>query len=115
MDEKLNPESIRQLLNRSLAQLDQTTLDRLSAARMQALDRHEARSATLPLFAGAGEHAIWHPSAHHHSFHYWFGTLLLAVTLVCGIAYWRQAMDNDSSDVDIAILTDDLPMQYYLD
>ena len=115
MDEKCNPESIKQLLNRSLAQLDQTTLDRLSAARMQALNRHQARRATSPLLAWAGEHAIWHPSVHHHGIHYWFGAILLAVGLFCGIVYWQQTTDNDTSDVDIAILTDYLPIQYYLE
>ena len=82
---------------------------------MLALNRHEARSITSPLFAWAGEHAIWHPSAHRHGIHYWFGATLLAVSLFYGIVYWQQAMDNDTSDVDIAILTDDLPIQYYAD
>jgi len=115
MDEKWNPEPIKQLLNRSLAQLDRPTLARLRAARMQALNRYEARSATLPLFAWAGEHVIWHAPAHRHSIHYWIGAILLAASLFGGIAYWQQAMDNDISDVDIAILTDDLPIQYYVD
>jgi len=63
MDEKWNPERLRQLLNRSLAQLDQSTLVRLRAARLPALNRHEARSAILPLFAWAGEHIIWNAHA----------------------------------------------------
>ena len=115
MDEKWNPEPIKQLLNRSLAQLDQPTLARLRAARMHALNRYEARGAPLPLFAWAGGHVIWHASAHRHRIYYWIGTILLAASLFSGLVYWQQAMDNDISDVDIAILTDDLPLQYYLD
>ena len=115
MNEKWNPERIKQLLNRSLAQLDQPTLARLHAARLQAMNRHEARSATLPLFAWTGEHIIWHASAHRHRIYYWMGAILLAASLFSGIAYWQQTMDNDTGDVDIAILTDDLPIQYYVD
>ena len=63
MDEKWNPEPIKLLLNRSLAQVDQPTLARLRAARLQALNRHEARSASLPLHAWAGERVIWHAPA----------------------------------------------------
>jgi len=115
MDEKWNPEPVKQLLNRSLAQLEQPTLARLYAARLQALNRYEARSATSPLFAWDGEQVIWHTSAHRHSIHYWVGVILLAASLFGGIAYWQQAIDNDTSDVDLAILTDDLPLQYYTD
>jgi len=41
--------------------------------------------------------------------------MLLAASLFSGIAYWQHVMDNDTSDEDIAILTDDLPIQYYVD
>lgn len=109
MDEKWNPELIKQLLNRSLAQLDQPTLARLRAARLQALNRYETRSATLPLFTWASDNVNWHASAHRHRIYYWRGAILLAAVLFSGIAYWQQATDNDTSDVDIAILTDDLP------
>ena len=115
MDKKFDPEPIKQLLNRSLAQIDLTTLVRLHAARLQALNRYEARSSTLTLFAWAGEHITWHSSVPRHNIHYWIGAMLLGFSLFSGIAYWQQAMDNDTSDVDIAILTDDLPIQYYVD
>jgi len=41
--------------------------------------------------------------------------LLLAVGILSSITYWYQAPANDTSDVDIAILTDDLPLQVYVD
>jgi hypothetical protein len=115
MDENWNPELIKQLLNRSLAQIDQPTLAGLRSARMHALNRYEARSSTLPLFAWAGEHVIWHASAHRHRIYYWIGAMLLVASLFSSIAYRQQAMDSDTSDEDIAILTDDLPIQYYLE
>jgi hypothetical protein len=115
MDENWNPEPIKQLLNHSLAQLDQPTLARLRSARAQALDRYERHNVTLPLFAWVGEHTICRASAHRHSSYYRMGVLLFVVSLFSGIAYWQLTMDNDTSDEDIAILTDDLPIQYYID
>ena len=115
MDEKWNPESIKQLLNRSLAQIDQPALARLRTARLQALNRHEARNATSPLFAWGGGQVIWHASAHRHSINYWIGVMLFVISMFGGIVYWQQSTDNDTGDADIAILTDDLPIQYYTD
>jgi hypothetical protein len=115
MDKNRKPEPIKQLLNRSLAQLDQSTLASLRASREQALGRYEVHSATLPLFAWAGEHTIWKASAPRHSGYYWIGVLLLVVSLFSSIAYWQQTIDSDTSADDIAILTDDLPIQYYID
>jgi hypothetical protein len=115
MDEKWNPEPIKRLLNRSIAQLDRSTRIRLHAARTQALERHAARSAALPSWAWANVHIVGHASGHHHRIYYLIGTLLLAVCIFSGVAYWQQATDNDTADLDIAILTDDLPIQYFLD
>ena len=115
MDEKWDPESIKQLLNRLLAQIDQPALARLRTARLQALNRYEACSAASPLFAWGGGQVIWHTPAHRHSINYWVGAMLFVISLFSGVVYWQQAMDNDTSDVDIAILTDDLPLQYYTD
>ena len=115
MEKEWDPEPVRQLLDRSLAQLDQPALARLRAARFQALNRYETHNATMPLVAWNGEHAIWYASAQRHSIHYWIGAILLAASLFSNIVYWQNAMDNDASDVDIGILTDDLPIQYYTD
>jgi len=70
MDKEWNPEPIKQLLNHSLDQLDQSTLARLRAARIHALNHYEARNTTLPLFVWASEHTIRHTSVHRQSIHY---------------------------------------------
>ncbi len=115
MNQEWSRESLKHLLNRSLEQIDQPTLARLHAARALALSRHEARTATLPLFAWTGVPAIQHASGHNHKIFHWIGAMLLAASILNGIAYyWQEAMDNDASDVDIAILTDEEPIQYFL-
>ncbi len=115
MNQKFYPEQIKQLLNRSLAQLDQPTLTRLRDARAQALARHDAHS-TAPAFAWA---TLWtdhrHAADSHHKSHYLAAIVLLAALLFSGAAYWHHTVDHDVSDVDIAILTDDLPIEVYVD
>ena len=114
MNNKLNTESIRQLLNHSSAQLEQPTLTRLRDVRMQALARYDARS-TASAFAWAGANGSGHGTGSHHSHHYWASAVLLAALLFSGVTYWQHLVEHDNSDVDIAILTDDLPIDVYVE
>ena len=115
MDQEWNRESLKHLLNRSLEQIDQPTLARLHAARALAVSLYEAHTATLPLFAWTGVPAIQHASGPHHKIYHWIGAMLLAASILNGIAYyWQEAIDNDTTVVDIAILTDEEPIQYFL-
>jgi len=115
MGEDWDPESVRQLLNSSLEQFDPPTLDQLRAARMHALSRHSVRNIVSPMFAWRGRHVLWNEPIHRHISHHWIGGILLAACLFTGMTYWQHATDSDTDDVDIAILTDDLPLQYYLE
>lgn len=59
-------------------------------------DQNGCRQSSLKNFGSqARKLAIWHASAHHARFYY--------------------SMDDDTSDANIAILSDDLPIQYFLD
>ncbi len=109
--------SIKQLLNRSLEQIDQSTFADLDAARTRALNCHEAcATATLPLFAWPGVHVIQHVSTRLHKICNWTGILLLAACISNGIVYyWQETMDNNASNDDIEILTGDLPIEYFLE
>lgn len=115
MDDHGNLEPIKQLLNPSLEQIDQSTLARLHAARTLALNSHEA-CATLPLFAWAGVNVIQHGSAHRHKIYNWMGILLLAACISNGIVYyWQETIGDKVNNMDIEILTDDLPIEYFLE
>ncbi len=115
MNQKFHPEQIKQLLNRSLTQLDQPTLTRLRDARTQALARYDTYS-MAPAFAWASS---WtghrHAADSHHKHYYLAAAVLLAALLFSGTTYWHHTTDHDISDVDIAILTDDLPIEMYVD
>ncbi|HMC13295.1 MAG TPA: DUF3619 family protein [Gallionellaceae bacterium] len=104
MNENLNLDAIRQLLNRSLGQLDQPTLASLRKAREQALLRH----------THSGAHARWKLGTKRYAAVTWFATLLLVVSLFGGVTYyWQQTHDN--SEIDLAILTDDMPIDVYVE
>ncbi len=111
MNQKLHPEQIKQLLNRSLSRLDQPTLDRLRNARTLALARYDAYS-PAPVFAWAGG---WHTSPTHRRSYFGAAVVLLIALLFSGTAYWQHSTDHEISEVDIAILTDELPIDVYVD
>lgn len=111
MNQQFQPEQIKQLLNRSLSRLDQPTLSRLHDARMQALAHYGARSAA-PAFAWAGNRRA--PHAHHKSY-YGAAVVLLIALLFSVTVYWQQTTEHEVSEVDIAILTDELPIEVYVD
>ena len=113
MTKKLSHTTIKQLLNRSLTQLEQPTLARLRDARVQALARFEARR-TTPAFAWAGM-SVGHAAATRHKPHFWPAAILFAALLFGVAAYWQQLAKHDTADLDIAILTDDLPIHVYVD
>jgi hypothetical protein len=114
MKRQLNLEQLRQLLNRSNAQLDEKTLKILHQARTQALKHHDEQQVHTLALSGHGKYGHWHTPAHHKPY-LWAVGLLLAASILSGIAYWHKTPSNDTSDVDIAILTDDLPLQVYVD
>ena len=119
MNQKFNVEPIRQMLNRSSARLDQPTLAKLRAARAQAVARYDARNtapALAPSFAWPGALVgSGHAAGSHRSRYYWVSAVLLAAILFSAVGYWQHLTEHDNSDVDIAILTDDLPLDAYVE
>ncbi len=112
-DKQLDANAVKQQLNRSLSEIDPATLSGLRRARMQALDHYEARRVMNPALAWINEHMHWHPSSDHHKTQLLIGAVLLAC-LLGGFAYWQQTND-DTTDVDIEILTGEMPIHVFVD
>jgi len=113
---KLNINDVGQLLNNSTTQLDYGTLDKLHTARRTALQYQQTRQ-PAPVLSWLNEHGLIH---HHHGHHSHkalnFGmAVLLVAVLIGGVSYWQHSYEHDHSDIDIAILTDDLPVDMYVD
>lgn len=116
MTNKLDPKKIAQLLTQSTRQMDKITLSALVNARQNALKRQSVRSPVFALTpASAHNLARWADRLVPHSTQQWIATGLLAVMLVIGTSFWQHAQDQQISDLDVAILTDDLPIEVFVD
>ncbi|RZF28167.1 DUF3619 family protein [Paraburkholderia sp. UYCP14C] len=118
---------LRRALDENTASLPSATVDRLAAARRAALARKKPETATAPVFvpafAGmpAGMAAL--PQGGLEPRRRWplrrfalaWPLAALVVSLI-GIAYWEDHQRTaELADIDAAMLSDDLPLNAYLD
>lgn len=111
-NKNLTTDSIKQLLNQSTSSLNSSEVANLRAARNQALDRHHALQ-HAPIQAWLTHHGLWVKGA--PSIKSIGGAVLLAATLLIGTTYWQHLNDHEHSELDLAILIDDLPLDAYID
>ncbi|UQO35116.1 DUF3619 family protein [Burkholderia cepacia] len=117
---------VRRALDERAADLPAATTDRLAAARRAALARKKPEAATVPVFvpAFAGAYGTTPASRPQAGRPYasfarrllraWPLALLLAGLV--GIAYWEDMQRTaELADIDAAMLSDDLPLNAYLD
>lgn len=104
------PESIAKLLTSAAEELDTGTIEALQRSRNIALAR---QSLHKPVLALNSLHGIHWPIAHPAPKWMYAAIILLAAALVSVAGYWHH--ESDTSHLDIAILTDDLPMEIFVD
>ncbi|MFM0646767.1 DUF3619 family protein [Paraburkholderia bryophila] len=117
---------MRRALDENAASIPTATVDRLAAARRAALARKKPEAVSAPVFvpafAGAGMPAGMPPvelpqrrRSPLRRFALAWPLVALVVSLV-GIAYWEdQQRTAELADIDAAMLSDDLPLNAYLD
>ena len=105
------------LLSQSAQSLPDGIKDRLHAARMKALSvrKTEKVLAQKPAFAGiagkwnTGSNGTWDTVG-------WIAPLVVLVFGLIGIAQWQSdSRINDIAEVDVALLSDDVPPDAYTD
>jgi hypothetical protein len=103
------------LLDHGVEDLDAPTRERLAAARAVAMSRYRERPAPVWGLAWAAS-ALFHGREHRlHSARYVIAASALVLALA-GITYWQTLTPgNDFTEVDLSLLTDDLPINAYLD
>jgi hypothetical protein len=106
---RLDPNKIAQLLTQSTRQIDTATLSALADARRSALNKQSVHSPVFALTTGR-----WMLNLIPHSTQQWVATGLLTAMLVFGTGYWQHAKEQQISDLDVAILTDELPIETLL-
>jgi len=118
---------VRRALDESISTLPAAPLDKLAAARRTALARKKPEKVAVPVFApalaGAGmapslSGPVPGPSGKRGRFSRLalaWPLLALAIGLA-GIAYWEdQQRTAELADIDAAMLSDNLPLDAYLD
>ena len=113
--------AVRRALDESAEGLPQPTLARLALARRAALQRKKPEvapqtapvAAMSPAFAGTmGAHP---PVVRAPRFVLMWPMFALVAALI-GVAYWEdQQRIADTADIDAAMLSDELPLNAYLD
>jgi Protein of unknown function (DUF3619) len=101
---------IAQLLNRSAQQLDDDTLAALRAARHAALSKQRVSAAAATLSSGHQLH--FHLSARAQK---WIITVLVAATLISAWSVLQHQHEQQINELDIAILSDEMPIEVFLD
>lgn len=104
---------IAQLLNRSLDDIEQHTLNRLQSARRASLEKNYRVVETL-VTAGDSPTIRGENSSYFNA-----KNLISLVTLLfvlAGVSYWQTLQYGDENEeIDIMLLADDLPINAYLD
>jgi hypothetical protein len=104
---EIDPKRIVSILNKSTERLDTTTQHALQRARNRAMvAKHRAswHDGTIGLHLASllGKH--------------WLAMSVIAVALIAGsTSYWQHAQQHAATHLDLAILTDDLPMEVFVD
>lgn len=106
---------IVQRLEYGVQSLDAGTRERLAAARRVALSRYRERPEPVFGFAWALSALSQRGGTQRlQGARYLIAGAALVLGLI-GFAYWQTLQPNDFSDIDVRLLTDDLPIDAYLD
>ncbi|MDP2761301.1 MAG: DUF3619 family protein [Sideroxyarcus sp.] len=109
---KLDRKALTTLLDDSTRQLPPVVESRLSSARQAALQRQAQRN-PLQVRLHQLAPALSAPMRHHPLA--WGVGLLFAALLTAAFFQWQHPAVHDHSALDLAILTDDLPVRMYVD
>jgi len=102
-------------LDRGVESLDAGTRDRLAAARRFALSRYREQPEAVWGLAWAINAVSLRGAQRQHGTRYLLAACAFALA-ISGFAYWQTTVPgNDFAEIDVNLLTDDLPINAYLD
>ena len=116
MTNELDPGKIVRLLTQGTRQLDAVTISALVDARQKALKRQSERAPVFTLApTSAYMSARWTDRLIPHSAQLWIAAGLLVAVLIAGTSYWQHVQEQQIDETDVAILTDELPIEVFVD
>jgi Protein of unknown function (DUF3619) len=104
---KLNHKKIAHLLDRSADRIDRATLKGLQLARQQALQHQRV---TPSVWQGWDGILLGHRRALS-----WGIATIVATLLLVNLTVWQSSSEHNRGHIDIAILTDEMPVDVYVD
>jgi hypothetical protein len=111
---------VRHALNESLDALPTTSVDKLASARKIALSRKKTERPSGLLVSG--QQLAGHVGQFFGEPISWLGRLGIAAPLLAGALLFvglyqfeQQQRISETADIDVAVLSDDLPLSAYLD
>lgn len=107
MNIKVNQKEIAHLLDRSAERMGGATLKGLQLARQQAL-RHQR---VTPSFWRSWDGLLF---GHRRALS-WSITAIAATLLLVNLTVWQHRSEHNRGHIDIAILTDEMPVDVYVD
>lgn len=110
MNTQLDPKKIAQLLTQNTRQLDEATVSALAKARRNALAARPLHSPAFALTSGR-----WTDSLMPHTTMKWLATgFLAALLLAAGTSIWQHSEEQQIIELDVAILTDEMPIDVFV-
>lgn len=115
MKPNINTQKLKELLNNSTMQLSPRILEGLRAARTRALGHQRVRQ-IVPALAFLGYHGSFKDLFHASRAMNLAVAIVLMVFVINGVNYWQNySIEHEISEIDIAILTGDMPLHIYVD
>ena len=116
MTNELDPGKVVRLLTHGTRQLDAVTISALVDARQKALKRQSVRASVLALAPISSYMPVrWTNKLIPHSAQLWIAAGLLVAALIAGTGYWQIVQEQQIDETDVAILTDELPIEVFVD
>jgi hypothetical protein len=113
---EIDPAKIARLLTQSTRELDEGTLSALVSARQNAMKRQLVREPEFALNPAYGRlSARWADGLIPQAAHPWIAVVLLIAIIFAGTSYWQHVQEQQIEELDVAILTDDLPIEVFVD
>jgi hypothetical protein len=110
MNERELISRIKQDLNYGTGRLKTQVTDGLRQSRERALDAYAAQSQSENAYAFAGQYG----HGHHFISRKWLPLAFVSLLLI-GVVYWQQQDLNNEENIDVALLTSEIPLNAFVD
>jgi hypothetical protein len=115
MKKDIDTNLIKELLQTSTRQITPATLEKLRGARTRALD-HQRVQSTIPVLAWLGLNSGKNNTNPMSRLTNLAIIVLFVACLISGVTFWHSySTEREIGELDVAILTGDLPIHVYLD